>query len=94
MQITIEHTKKGHPALWEKGVNTMPYDLEHPDITRTLRTGYPEPEKSSHWGIDYFGDEILFGDDIVEIDGEVVLEENLEDYLIEVIQARFRKAEG
>lgn len=55
--------------------------------------GYPEPEQSSHWGIDYFGDEILFGDDIVEIDGEIILEDNLEDYLIEVIGARFRKAE-
>ncbi|GER73395.1 YqaI family protein [Weizmannia acidilactici] len=70
------------------------YGLEHPEITRTLRTGYPNmvahPE---HWGDDYFGDEILVGDDVVEIDGETVLLENWDRYVEEVLQARFITAQ-
>lgn len=59
--------------------------LEHPDITCTERTGYPnlvaQPE---HAGIDYFGDEILEGEDVVEFDGEIILKENLEKFLVEI----------
>lgn len=59
--------------------------LEHPAITRTLRTGYPNViEQPEHSGSDYFGDEVLEGDDIVEYDGEVVLKENLERFLSEM----------
>lgn len=71
----------------------MPLDIEHPDITRTMRTGYPnmiaQPE---HAGIDYFGNEILAGDDVVEIDGETVLLENWDRYVEEVLKARFYTA--
>lgn len=68
-------------------------DLEHPDITRTLKTGYPEPEPR-HWGIDYFGNEILEGDQIVvdPTNGEVILESNLQDYLIEALGFQFKTA--
>jgi len=71
-------------------------DIQDPRITRTLRTGYPnmvaQPE---HNGIDYFGAEILAGDEIVidENNGEVVLKENLEDYLREVYEFTFTTAE-
>lgn len=67
--------------------------LEHPEITRTLRTGYPniinQPELA---GYDYFGDEIYPGDDVVEIDGDVILEDNLNRYLKECMEARFYTA--
>lgn len=76
----------------------MPYDIEHPDITRTLRTGYPDGLRNminqpEHYGIDYFGDEILVGDEIVEINGEIVLKDNFEDYLTEVLEVKFMTAE-
>ena len=59
--------------------------LEHPDITRTERTGYPNMiDQSEHAGIDYFGDEILEGEDVVEFEGEVILKENLEKFLEEI----------
>ncbi|MDE3837901.1 hypothetical protein C0966_00565 [Bacillus methanolicus] len=69
---------------------------DHPVIEQINRTGFPnmvaQPE---HNGIDYFGTEILAGDEIVidENNGEVVLKENLEDYLAEVYEFRFTTAE-
>ncbi|WP_378210047.1 YqaI family protein [Anoxybacteroides rupiense] len=69
-------------------------DLEHPAITRTLRTGYPEPIESDHWGVDACGDEILYGDAIYEFpDGEIVLEENIFEYLSQVLGAVRKFAE-
>lgn len=55
--------------------------IEHPAISRTLRTGYPtnafaQPECC---GTDFFDSEILEGDVIVEYEGETALMENLED---------------
>jgi len=66
--------------------------LEHPSITRTMKYGYPEPVDSCHWGVDYFGDEILFGDDIVDVGGDIVLQENLEKYLEDVLGFKFKIA--
>jgi hypothetical protein len=74
--------------------------LEHPDITRCNRTGYPEGihdliNQPEHNGFDYFGKEILSGDDIVidEEMGEVILLDNLEKYLERVYGMRFTTAE-
>lgn len=69
--------------------------LEHPVITRINKTGYPTKEaQPDHAGNDYFGDEVLVGDNVIHLpDGEVLLEGNLEDYLIEVLGFRFKKAE-
>jgi hypothetical protein len=70
--------------------------LEHPDITRVEKYGFTNmvslPE---HNGIDYFGNEILIGDSIITDpeNGEVILEENLEDYLIEKCKFHFSIAE-
>ncbi|MED4866139.1 hypothetical protein ABET15_04360 [Heyndrickxia faecalis] len=70
------------------------YGLEHPEITRAIRTGYPNVvSQMEHWGYDYFGDEILVGDDVVEIDGETILQENWDRYVDEVLQARFFTAQ-
>lgn len=62
--------------------------LEHPINTLT---GYPnlvaQPE---HCGTDINGNEVLRGDSIVLLpNGEMVLEDNLEDYLIEQLGFRF-----
>ncbi|MEK4921993.1 hypothetical protein MKX78_08760 [Cytobacillus sp. FSL R5-0569] len=67
--------------------------MEHPEVTQLQRTGYPnlvvQPE---HAGIDYFGEEILEGDEIVEYDGEIILEGNLQRYLCEVLGFEFKSA--
>ncbi len=71
-------------------------DIEHPEITRTINTGYPSLDKQpEHAGIDYFGNEILVGDSIVidPVNGETILEEHLEDYLIEKCGFEFKTAE-
>lgn len=47
-----------------------------------------------HFGIDVQGNEVLVGDSIVLLpDGEMILEENLEDYLIEELGFEFKTAE-
>lgn len=51
-------------------------------------------EQPEHFGIDHFGNEILIGDSIVidTANGEIVLEDRLEDYLIEVKGFQFLSA--
>ncbi|MCM3404939.1 hypothetical protein M3655_22640 [Cytobacillus oceanisediminis] len=66
---------------------------DHPMIEQIQRTGFPNmAAQLEHSGIDYFGDEILEGDDIVEYDGEIVLRDNLERYLSEVMEFKFKTA--
>jgi hypothetical protein len=56
--------------------------LEHPQISEMNRKGLigalnqPECE-----GLDYFGNELLIGDDVVEFEGEIVLRDQLDDFL-------------
>ncbi|RBN38427.1 hypothetical protein DMN50_25450 [Priestia megaterium] len=51
--------------------------------------------QSEHAGVDYFGTEILIGDEIVTDDntGEVVLKDDLEKYLEEEYGFKFTTAE-
>ncbi|PSL42161.1 YqaI-like protein [Planomicrobium soli] len=80
--------------------------MQHPDIERAMRTGYPfqdisfagsepvvfEPE-IDHPIEDMFGSEIQSGDTWFEDkQGRIVLEENIEDYLLEVVGGEFFKA--
>lgn len=71
-------------------------DIEHPEISQTIKTGYPnlvaQPE---HVGTDFCGHEILIGDSIVldPSTGEIVLKENLEEYLSEVYGFAFKTVE-
>lgn len=67
--------------------------IEHPDITRMRRYGFLQKNESEHVEIDFFGDEIIAGDDVVEIDGETILQENWDRYVDEVLQARFFTAQ-
>jgi hypothetical protein len=69
-------------------------DIEYPDITQAQKTGYPnllaQPE---HAGTDITGDEILEGDTVIELpNNELLLETNLEDYLIEELGFKFYTA--
>jgi uncharacterized protein (DUF1697 family) len=67
-------------------------NLEHPDITRVNRTGYADmAAQEEHQGIDYFGSEILSGDDVViDEDGEMVLKDDLEKFLAEKYGFKFQ----
>ncbi len=66
---------------------------DHPLIEQVQRTGFPNmAAQPEHAGIDYFGDEILDGDDIVEYDGEIILKDNLERFLTEVMEFEFKNA--
>lgn len=68
--------------------------LEHTMISRIERTGYPNMmDQPEHAGIDFYGDEILEGDEIVEFDGEVILKDNLERFLAEQMEFVFKTAE-
>lgn len=70
-------------------------DLEHPSITQVNKTGYEnvvaQPE---YFGTDVMGYEILTGDIYIELpNGELLLESNLEDYLIENLGWSFKTAD-
>ncbi|WP_141432445.1 YqaI family protein [Bacillus sp. 03113] len=69
--------------------------MDHPIVVEIEKTGYPKSEQPKIWGFDYFGDEIFEGDSVIKdpSNGEIVLEENLEDYLIEVLGFEFKTAE-
>ncbi|WP_144528761.1 YqaI family protein [Peribacillus simplex] len=71
-------------------------DLEHPDNVHAHKNGYPNlVAQPKHAGIDFYGHEILIGDSIVmdPSTGEVVLKENLENYLSELYGFSFKTAE-
>jgi Hypothetical protein Yqai len=67
--------------------------MEYPTITRARLTGYPYPIDEAHHGTDFFGNEIVRGEDVVEIDGDLVLQDDLQKYLSEVYHAKFYTAE-
>ncbi|MED2940686.1 YqaI family protein [Cytobacillus horneckiae] len=67
--------------------------MDHPLVTQIERTGYPNMiDQPAHAGIDFFGDEILDGDEFVEYDGELVLVDNLNRYLAEEMGFEFKTA--
>ncbi|WP_433958880.1 YqaI family protein [Cytobacillus horneckiae] len=69
--------------------------MDHPLVTQIERTGYPniidQPEQNM-LGFDFFGDEILGGDEFVEYDGELILVDNLNRYLSEEMGFEFKTA--
>lgn len=67
--------------------------LEHPMVAEMNKKGYVgASEQPESCGSDYFGFEILAGDEIVEYNGEIVLKEHLEDFL-KAMGFEFKKAE-
>lgn len=75
--------------------------IEHPSITMARETGYPTREHSEHEVArennhpieDSFGTEIQSGDKYFVIGDSIVLEDNVDDYLIEVLAAEPKQAE-
>ncbi|MEH7249195.1 hypothetical protein V7114_20760 [Neobacillus niacini] len=70
-------------------------DLEHPSITQVNKTGYAnvvaQPE---HFATDAMDHEILTGDSYIEFpNGNLLLESNLEDYLIETLGWVYKTAD-
>lgn len=81
--------------------------LEHPMISEINRTGYPKEMLGSgfenaviqpeHAGIDFFGDEIIEGDEIIidkENFGEIILKEHFKRYLEERCDFEFFNLHG
>lgn len=65
--------------------------MEHPLVTQIERTGYPNMiEQPEHAGIDFFGDEIIDGDEFVEYEDELILIDNLNRYLVEEMGFQFK----
>jgi hypothetical protein len=79
--------------------------MEHPEITRILLTGYPHREsgfenmvqQTECCGVDFYGTELLEGDEIC-IDKsnfhEIVLKENLTQYLVDKCDFAFSEVRG
>ncbi|MGE7121832.1 YqaI family protein [Peribacillus sp. NPDC046944] len=69
--------------------------MDHPLVTQIERTGYPYAVGSEEAiGVDYFGNEVWPGDDYFEDpqNGEIVMQENLQDYMSEVYGFEFKTA--
>jgi hypothetical protein len=49
-------------------------------------------EKVNYCGIDAMGTDIIEGDYIIEFDGEIILESNIIDYLVDVLGAKQKVA--
>jgi hypothetical protein len=86
---------KHHAAEIENKEVLSLRDLEHPSITQANKTGYAnvfaQPE---HFGNDAMGHEILTGDSYIELpNGDLLLESNLEDFLIENLGWSFKTAD-
>lgn len=47
-------------------------DLEHPDISRALATGYPSRSRASCTCCDWCGDPVSYSDWYIEIDDETI----------------------
>lgn len=75
--------------------------IEHPMITRINATGYPskdiepqeEPDTKEVACKDVYGNVVLVGENIWIHGGEVIKDDSLEDYLIEVLGFENKNAE-
>ncbi|MFD1066651.1 hypothetical protein [Oceanobacillus locisalsi] len=52
-------------------------DIEHPEITRVRRTGYPYSERRQMFVTDGLGNDVHSGDEILEFDDEFYLVDEL-----------------
>lgn len=60
--------------------------LQHPAITRALRTGYPYSDKREEWGTDGLGNQVFSGDEIMEFMGEIYVVEELSSDAREILE--------
>lgn len=77
-----------------RSIVTVGYMLERTDISEANHNGFlNQVSQPEHWGTDVMDHEILTGDEIIELpSGEVLLVDNLEDYLIERCGFQFKQA--
>jgi hypothetical protein len=67
--------------------------VELDNLIRALYIGFEIEQPPENCGLDVLGDEVLTGDNILERDGEVILESNALNYLIDFLGA-VRKVAG
>jgi hypothetical protein len=60
--------------------------LEHPDITRALRTGYAYSERREMSFVDGLGNDVHSGDEILVLNDEFYLVDELFQETIEVLE--------
>lgn len=60
--------------------------MQHPTITRTLKTGYPYSPKRQEVGVDPLGNAIFTGNEILVYEDEFYLVEKLSPDAIEVLE--------
>lgn len=58
--------------------------IDHPDIRRAIRTGYPEQEPK-FYGFDFFGHEVSEGEEIITLDDEFFLKQELSHDAIAIL---------
>ena len=63
----------------------MAIDIQHPAITRTMRTGYPDSEPEIY-GTDFYGNEVYVGDTILVLEDEFFLKDELTSDVIELLE--------
>ncbi|UUI41149.1 hypothetical protein [Oceanobacillus oncorhynchi] len=61
-------------------------DLQHPDITRAERTGYPFSERHQMYGVDGLGNDVHTGDSILRLNDEFYRVDDLFQETIEVLE--------
>lgn len=71
--------------------------MDHPQIEKTMLTGYPtkehlDYESEDHPIEDFMGTELQAGDRYFQIDDDIIYEENVEEYLISRMGARTYRA--
>lgn len=60
--------------------------MQHPTITRTLRTGYPYSPRREEYGVDALGNEVYVGEEILVLDDEFYLVNELITDSIEILE--------
>jgi hypothetical protein len=78
--------------LWD-GNRQCLNELDLDTVIRALYVGYEIEESPISCGDDVMGDEVLKGDYILEYKGEMILETNVIDYLVDILGAT-RKVAG
>ncbi len=61
--------------------------IEHPDITRTMLTGYPFSPRRRTVRVDGLGNEVYSGDEIIEFMDEFYLVDELSSDAQEIIES-------
>ncbi|MFC2948568.1 hypothetical protein [Virgibacillus sediminis] len=60
--------------------------MEHPAITRTIKTGYPYSDRREEYGTDALGNEVFEGDEILVYQDEFYLVEELSTDAIQILE--------